>query len=1649
MATYSIEGPDGKNYSIDGPEGATREQVIEAIKAREPNLADQSVTPKVENEPDTYEGFLTEVAEGAVSGVMKIGEGIVELGLTAVDLTANTNHSREFNKSVEAWKKSVGLDPEGLAGTLTEGIVQFGIPGLGAAGAVSKISKLGKLGTKIAKSKRGKIGGLGQPVQRKLTTSQRVALNAQQMVAAGVADAVVTTDGTQTIGDFFDGGPTRTDVYNVGDTGTEDAARRLSNRMSMFVEGGILAGALPPALSAIGTGLTKVGSPLASPVAKGYIAATEKIGKKIKNIEDKVRNPNENPSSFENFIAQTTTLFKNRGFLGDPTRVTVPGVKGKKGKTERPDQFAFKSFDDEVQSFDSFGEAQNEYIKMIDDFTYGSDEYLNLSKQLKTLTDEEEIAKLTDDMEELVNLNRNAMLEDSPVYGLNNARAATPDTPASSEYEETIDLFDEFTIADPTTEAAFKLAKAKFQMAESKFDEILGINMKNKGKSNFKPEYADLSKYNKEKLFNTIGEYFRGNIKVDVAGKSKNEIKASLNELGIPLQLFKPIRDMVKIKNDLTKDVLKSKAIANLPTISQIKASIPKSYPGSQEDWLILQKRRGITPQEDIRRAIEDSIIKGDGSNKSGFLVTRYEILENSKYELTESVRNDVLSMIGYARGGKTLQTFDEKTTQDIYKHISRTLKEKRDIDGVDVRVKAAEEKGLAPDPKDLELQRKLTYKADPKDKNELGDAFFSKAPTEAQAKQYIDLAFGNMKTRTEASIRGLGNTYRAPILKIPTTLFNAKQINIPTLKAIYGEIKDGKEAFVQTVTQMAQFNAVDNFYSQMRKIADFDIAKNGKNSIFKNTNEMKPSEFNQYIQTPSAKNSYIMGKSGSKSGEISDIDISESPFGAMHGIAVPANMWKSMSNIVVKDDNTTGRVARAIYTGFLRLKGASQYAKTILSPITQIRNVTSAALFAAAQGNIGRGANVMESLRIVSNDVLGRYDFGVQGYNKRAFAGQDRGSILEYLTFLQKEGIVGSSASLREIQDNLRKGTGFGYERGRSLSKSEPNIKLDEDSPEKYNQRNSDRYGGTVDPEILKKVTEESMSGLIGKIKGGAKFFEDTYKGGDDIWKIYNYEFEVNKLKTARSRYLGRSKNSKEALERKKEFDDIFLNGRSLEQVAGDRVKNLVPNYDRSSQLVKSLRKLPLGNFISFPAEIVRTGFNTLDTAMKELSSNIPEVREIGMRRLMGSLGTMIVLPLTLRETAMSLTGTSEDEMRAIQNSSAPFQRNATLIPVGRNSKGHPEVIDFSHTNPYDMIIRPMTGLLRSLDESGRLGADGIEQARKASFEGFSEFFEPFFSESIITARVRDVLPIGFLGRGGETTSGAKVFRSGEGGDTFGDQLGKSFIHVMEGLMPGGSPFRVPTGASLDQIELGRFMRGVTKPDSMEPSTGKEYSMPGELLRAVIGVNTQAYDWDKIGGFKAQEFKQNRSTAATLFNSINRRAVVSEEQFLSAWDRANAARLKVFRKQRANMLDLQRLGATQKEVIIRMKKEGVGDNEIGAMLKNIYIPFFPSNNTFKIAADKGHTIPVEKLKEKYKSFLGTPLDPVKDVVPEKTSVLDDERLTTNVVETNTPPVVNTAPPPIQTSQVSPVARDMNTRLATLLNPNDRAIAERQQRNIG
>ena len=61
----------------------------------------------------------------------------------------------------------------------------------------------------------------------------------------------------------------------------------------------------------------------------------------------------------------------------------------------------------------------------------------------------------------------------------------------------------------------------------------------------------------------------------------------------------------------------------------------------------------------------------------------------------------------------------------------------------------------------------------------------------------------------------------------------------------------------------------------------------------------------------------------------------------------------------------------------------------------------------------------------------------------------------------------------------------------------------------------------------------------------------------------------------------------------------------RQLKEEAADIVRNNIPNYDYVSDFVKSLRKLPIGNFVSFPAEIVRTGTNIVRRGLREINES------------------------------------------------------------------------------------------------------------------------------------------------------------------------------------------------------------------------------------------------------------------------------------------------------------------------------------------------------------------------------------------------------------------------------------------------------------
>ena len=62
------------------------------------------------------------------------------------------------------------------------------------------------------------------------------------------------------------------------------------------------------------------------------------------------------------------------------------------------------------------------------------------------------------------------------------------------------------------------------------------------------------------------------------------------------------------------------------------------------------------------------------------------------------------------------------------------------------------------------------------------------------------------------------------------------------------------------------------------------------------------------------------------------------------------------------------------------------------------------------------------------------------------------------------------------------------------------------------------------------------------------------------------------------------------------------IFNDQYLKEASAELVRNNIPNYAYVSEFIKGLRKLPVGNFVAFPAEIMRTGTNIVSSALDEI---------------------------------------------------------------------------------------------------------------------------------------------------------------------------------------------------------------------------------------------------------------------------------------------------------------------------------------------------------------------------------------------------------------------------------------------------------------
>ena len=450
----------------------------------------------------------------------------------------------------------------------------------------------------------------------------------------------------------------------------------------------------------------------------------------------------------------------------------------------------------------------------------------------------------------------------------------------------------------------------------------------------------------------------------------------------------------------------------------------------------------------------------------------------------------------------------------------------------------------------------------------------------------------------------------------------------------------------------------------------------------------------------------------------------------------------------------------------------------------------------------------------------------------------------------------------------------------------------------------------------------DRGLRGLLKPLSKIKNWTQDAYTAEDDFWKIATFLGE-------RSRYAAAFKRAG-----KKITDD------QLDEMAANIVRNNVPNYDYVSQSIKALRRWPVGNFVSFPAEILRTSTNILKTALSEIKN--PMLRRIGMQRLTGMAFTMAAVPYGATKLGQVLYDVSEEQLAAIRRFVAPWSKNSTIIPI-KDKDGNWKYIDFSHANAYDVLLKPWQAAINEVAD-GQLNDEAImNNFLLGSLKGFGDIAQPFVSESIWTEALQDVLPI--LGRGGQTAEGYEVWNEE---DSKGAIAQKAFMHLLKAQMPG----------SLKQ--LGRIDYAITGFDTplqtgdlggpfkwgkigKYDENGRSYEILDEGL-GIIGMRAVKLDIKNALNFKQAAFASGERNSKKIFNKVAlKKGPIDPVDLVDAYIAANKALWKVQKTMGDDLKGAQELGMSNKDIAIATKR--LGKKPFNRLISGTFEPYQVSKN--------------------------------------------------------------------------------------------------------
>ena len=426
---------------------------------------------------------------------------------------------------------------------------------------------------------------------------------------------------------------------------------------------------------------------------------------------------------------------------------------------------------------------------------------------------------------------------------------------------------------------------------------------------------------------------------------------------------------------------------------------------------------------------------------------------------------------------------------------------------------------------------------------------------------------------------------------------------------------------------------------------------------------------------------------------------------------------------------------------------------------------------------------------------------------------------------------------------------------------------------------------------QLIDKVFFQEGGTIKEKIRDIGKVVQKLYMAGDDFWKIVGFENELA--------YVMKAKG--------------WTREEATPFVA-KRIRDTYPTYSMVGSLLVKLRKFPLaGTFVSFPAEVIRTNINIVRLIKSDLAD--PDMRSMARRRMAGMAiaHSWAGAVAAVSATAMGLT---DDEEEALRLMGSPWAENSSFLFWGRDRDGNVKMQDLSFTDPYNLLHRPFTAMMRDLPWE--------EKAVSA----FTDLLSPFLGADIAFGALYEIVR-------NEKTSGGRVFNPDEGSL---EQTLSISSHLIDRLQPGVT------------TQVGRMLKAV---QGKKSPSGRVYDRQDELM-AWFGFRISTFDPRLSLYYRTFEFTESLGNARSILSNAAKDVnVVSNDELVAAFETANDSRLKAYKKMRRFVNGARSSGVNNSTLRRILRTSGVSAQYANHLVKGKPAPKWRIGKTFLKGAVK------------------------------------------------------------------------------------------------